>query len=338
MGSHTKDKKDKKSKKVAEAAVEEEEKKEEMVAEQPAGETSAEESTKASDPSPGGEEKTKKAKKPRSEYSVWVGNLPFSVTREDLEEFFKPCGGNITRINLPKKNNKIKGFAYVDFDTESAMTLAMAHSEQKIGRRAVLIKSASDFVKTGRPSRIDPKAAEEEEKDGGSEKKTKDKTKEKKMKKQKHDPSPTLFMGNLSYDVKKADLKTMFEQFGAIVGIRVATFEDNREKCKGFGYVDFKYTDDATKALMAMNGKKLKGRMMRIEYAGATATEKGRPWEKDLKKRTHDESGAPMEMATAEPDLKKARKMDTENTDNIAETKLMGVAVQFEGSKITFGE
>ncbi|KAJ1955231.1 Nucleolar protein 13, partial [Linderina pennispora] len=192
MGSHTKDKKDKKDKKKVEAVAEAA--KVEETTERPTSEAGAEESTNTSEPSAEGqEEKAKKTKKPRSEYSVWIGNLPFSVTREDIEEFFKPCGGNITRINLPKKNNKIRGFAYVDFDTENAMTLAMAHSEQKIGRRAVLIKNASDFVKTGRPSRIDPKATEAEaEAEEKGDKKPKSKAKDKKMKKQKHDPSPTL--------------------------------------------------------------------------------------------------------------------------------------------------
>ncbi|KAI8326122.1 hypothetical protein GQ54DRAFT_268528, partial [Martensiomyces pterosporus] len=204
-------------------------------------------------------EKSEKKEKKRSEWGVWIGNLPFSTTKEDIAEFFKPCGGTITRVNLPKKNGKISGFAYVDFDSESPMNLALAYSEQKIGGRAVLIKNANDFTKTGMPSRS-----------AGRDKKA--------PKRSKNDPSPTLFVGNLGFNTTKAALKAIFRPFGDIAGVRIATFEDNPEKCKGFAYIDFVYTDDATRAMASPDTKNIGGRRTRIEYAGELATRKGRPW------------------------------------------------------------
>ncbi|KAJ2030177.1 Nucleolar protein 13, partial [Coemansia sp. S2] len=101
----------------------------------------------------------KPASKKHSEWGVWIGNLPYSVTREEIIEFFKPCGGQVTRVNLPKKDGKIRGFAYVDFDSQAPVNLALAYSEQTISGRAVLIKSASDYAKTGMPSRVAPTIA-----------------------------------------------------------------------------------------------------------------------------------------------------------------------------------
>ncbi|KAJ1807217.1 Nucleolar protein 13, partial [Coemansia sp. RSA 2599] len=149
--------------------------------------------------------------------------------------------------------------------------------------------------------------------------------------------------------------------FGELVGVRVATFEDNPEKCKGFAYIDFKYTGDATRALKSPDLKQIKGRRVTIEYASEEATRKGRPWEFDPKykyantvnsnnpgKRVHDSGGnsyrstnyGRKESGNQGYDAnrsahKRARKLETEN---MAETKLQGLPVQFEGQKITFGE
>ncbi|KAJ2337572.1 Nucleolar protein 13 [Coemansia sp. RSA 2681] len=324
--------------------------------------TAKNEKSKKKKSSKGAKTGEKPASKKHSEWGVWIGNLPYSVTREDIIEFFKPCGGQVTRVNLPKKDGKTRGFAYVDFDSQAPVNLALAYSEQTMSGRAVLIKSASDYAKTGMPSRVAPTIASSAQK-GPNAKSGKPTARADKP------PSPSLFVGNLGFDVTKADLKAIFRQFGEIVGVRVATFEDNKEKCKGFAYIDFKYTDDATKALKSPEVKEIGGRRTRIEYAGEDATRKGRPWEFDPKTKNslvlggsaskngtkrarparnddngNSNSGAddsdvddtpPQFKLEMPPAQKKSRKL---KTDNMAETKLQGLPVEFEGQKITFGD
>ncbi|KAJ1722974.1 Nucleolar protein 13 [Coemansia erecta] len=236
----------------------------------------------------GGDKKPEPEPKVRSPYSIWIGNLPYTVTKDDIRKFFEPCGGEITRVNLPKKDGKICGFAHVDFNSAEPVNLALAYSEQKLGGRAVLIKDATDFTKTGAPSRVLPLAKEVNTPAGDKAKtpnaagaESKKGKKDASSFRSKNAPSPSLFVGNLSFDVKRRDLKALFKPFGELVGVRVATFEDNPEKCKGFAYIDFKYTDNATKAMQSSELKEIAGRRTRIEYAGEEATRKGRPWEFD---------------------------------------------------------
>ncbi|KAJ2607868.1 Nucleolar protein 13 [Coemansia sp. RSA 1365] len=273
-------------------------------------------------------------KSQRSEWGIWIGNLPYTITKDDIIEFLKSCKGTITRVNIPKKGGKVRGFAYVDFDSQEAVNMALAHSEQPLGGRAVLIKNASDFNKSGMPSRAVASVAETPKADG------------KKSKRVKNAPSPSLFVGNLGFETKKEDLKTAFRSFGELVGVRVATFEDNPEKCKGFAYIDFKYTDDATKALKSSELRQIGGRRARIEYAGEDATRKGRPWEFDPKtansyrmlkpgKRTINGTAGDEDSLSMENESKRSRKLETET---MAETKLQGLPVEYEGQKITFGD
>ncbi|KAJ2780154.1 Bifunctional purine biosynthesis protein PurH [Coemansia javaensis] len=285
---------------------------------------------------------TAKAEKKQSEWGVWIGNLAYDVSKDDITRFFAECGGAITRINLPRKGGKARGFAYVDFDTSEAVEAAVGLSEQMLGGRAVLIKSASDFEKTGKPSRAPPLRSEEEAAAEEEEQQQRAGAKKKGGRAQQQTPSPSLFVGNLGFEVTRADLRAIFRAFGALVGVRVATFEDNPEKCKGFAYIDFKYTDDATKALKSPEVRQIGGRRVRIEYAGDEATRKGRPWEFDPKTRhgystpragrraADGGSGGGGGAAAA-----KARRLETET---MAETKLQGLPVEFEGQKITFGD
>jgi len=51
--------------------------------------------------------------------SVYVGNLSYDVTREDLEEVFKEYG-TVSRVSLPtdRETGRPRGFAFVDMGAE----------------------------------------------------------------------------------------------------------------------------------------------------------------------------------------------------------------------------
>lgn len=200
---------------------------------------------------------TTKNKKQKSDYGVWIGNLSYETTKEDLKSFLitnsqknqtkdNSAGtsavikeDDILRINLPKKANKNKGYAYVDLRTEEQMNNVISLSESLLHGRNLLIKSSSSFQ--GRP--------EVSSKPGNS----------------KNPPSRVLFVGNLSFDTTEELLRTHFETFGDIVKIRMATFEDSG-KCKGFAFIDYRDETGPTEALKSKFAKKLVKRTLRLEY------------------------------------------------------------------------
>lgn len=52
--------------------------------------------------------------------SVFVGNLSYDVTREDLESVFSEYG-EISRVSLPtdRETGRVRGFAFVDMKAEA---------------------------------------------------------------------------------------------------------------------------------------------------------------------------------------------------------------------------
>ena len=159
------------------------------------------------------EEKPKKEQEKRSEHGIWVGNLPWSVSKEDLKSFLINQGpmdeASITRIHMPspddgKSANQVesrftrrqhnKGFAYVDFASAEDTNKAVALSEELLGGRRVLIKNNKSFE--GRPLVL----------------------KEDKAKKPEgKPPNKRIFLGNLRFDTTEESLKEHFEDRKSVV-------------------------------------------------------------------------------------------------------------------------
>ncbi|KAF7352416.1 hypothetical protein MVEN_01206100 [Mycena venus] len=228
--------------------------------------------------------------------SVWVGNLTFKTTPENLTEFFKEVG-EITRINMPTKapnapgaKAENRGYAYVDFTTPEAQKAAIAMSEQNLFGRKLLIKDGTDF--TGRPAvpGVDGAAAAS----GAPVPKTLSKTSQKILGSQKQPPAPTLFLGNLPFETTEQTILGLFEAHRVkkkaktedeekpegddkwIRKVRMGTFEDSG-KCKGFAFVDFTSIEHATSVLVNPKNHLLDGRKLVVEYASADAVRRGAP-------------------------------------------------------------
>lgn len=190
-----------------------------------------------------GDEEKKDEK--RSEFGAWIGNLPWTATKDSLRTFLVDNSDikseQITRVHMPPPTKPPnpnwtmkplnKGFAYVDFSDQLSMYAAIALTETKMDGRALLIKNAKSFE--GRPDK--PKAEE-----GAAE--------GKKGAKVANPPNKRVFVGNLSFDVTKQDLQQHFAQCGELEDTHMATFEDSG-KCKGYAWVTFGDVEAATSAV-----------------------------------------------------------------------------------------
>ncbi|KAI0702911.1 hypothetical protein BC835DRAFT_1263607 [Cytidiella melzeri] len=251
------------------------------------------------------------SKIPKRQNSVWVGNLSFKTTPDALRHFFNGVG-EITRVHMPMKMSAAgpgsrgavkenRGFAYVDFPTPEAKTIAITLSENHLDGRRLLIKDGDDFA--GRPSTsTDAAGAEGENKLSGQ-----TKTAQKILRSQKQPAGPTLFLGNLGFETTEQSIRGMLESHhlkkadaeqsataegntdepGAsskkwIRKIRMGTFEDTG-KCKGWAFVDFFTTDDATTALTNPKNHFLDGRKLVCEFASPEAVRRGGAGRRDDK-------------------------------------------------------
>jgi len=77
--------------------------------------------------------------------TVYVGNVSFEVTEDELRQAFGTCG-NISHIRIPKYQDtgKPRGFAYVSFDTEEAKENALQCNGMDFGGRPLRVQNTID--------------------------------------------------------------------------------------------------------------------------------------------------------------------------------------------------
>ncbi len=75
-----------------------------------------------------------------------------------------------------------------------------------------------------------------------------------------------LYVSNLSFHTTEDDLRKLFEVHGAVSSAKVITDRETG-RSRGFGFVEMDSTEDAQKAIKALNGKDLEGRSMSVNEA-----------------------------------------------------------------------
>ena len=92
--------------------------------------------------------------KPTAE-ALFVANLPYSMTDDQLAELFDPYGIVITfRVARDRETGESKGFGFVELATEKARNKAIAAVSGKvIDGRTIEVRQAKVPVKPARPKR-----------------------------------------------------------------------------------------------------------------------------------------------------------------------------------------
>ncbi|XP_067452838.1 nucleolin isoform X3 [Thunnus thynnus] len=172
---------------------------------------------------------SQEGKKERDARTLFVKNLPFSATTDDLREVFEDA----VDVRLPPgQNGSNRGIAYIEFKSEAEAEKMLEEAQgADVQGRSIMV----DFV--GEKSQKGAKV-------GGA-----------------ASASKTLVVNNLAFSATEEVLQSAFEK---AVSIRIPQ-KDGR--AKGFAFVEFESTEDAKEALDNLNNTEIEGRSIRLEYS-----------------------------------------------------------------------
>ena len=85
-----------------------------------------------------------------------------------------------------------------------------------------------------------------------------------------------LFIGNLSFQTTESDLRALFEPFGQITRVHLATDRETG-RARGFGFIEMANDAEAAKAIAALDGKDLGGRNIKVNEARPKERSAGAP-------------------------------------------------------------
>ena len=75
-----------------------------------------------------------------------------------------------------------------------------------------------------------------------------------------------LFVGGLNWKLRGKELREEFSRFWEVAFARVK-LDQETNKSKGFGFVEFVNPEDATRAQKEMDGQEIMGRAVKVDFA-----------------------------------------------------------------------
>ncbi len=75
-----------------------------------------------------------------------------------------------------------------------------------------------------------------------------------------------IYVGNMSYSTTEDQLRTKFEEFGAVEEVTIVTDRETGRP-RGFGFVTMTSSDEANAAISALNETDMDGRTVKVNEA-----------------------------------------------------------------------
>ncbi|WP_321438782.1 RNA-binding protein [uncultured Bacteroides sp.] len=75
-----------------------------------------------------------------------------------------------------------------------------------------------------------------------------------------------IYVGNLNYRVREADLQQIMEDYGTVASVKVI-MDRETGKSKGFGFIEMPNDEEAAKAIAELNGAEFEGRALVVKEA-----------------------------------------------------------------------
>jgi RNA recognition motif-containing protein len=75
-----------------------------------------------------------------------------------------------------------------------------------------------------------------------------------------------IYVGNLSYGMRDADLEKLFTQYGSVSESKIVMDRDSG-RSKGFGFVEMPNDSEGDEAIKQLDGKEIDGRNIKVNVA-----------------------------------------------------------------------
>jgi RNA recognition motif-containing protein len=78
--------------------------------------------------------------------------------------------------------------------------------------------------------------------------------------------SISIYVGNLSFESNEGDLKTLFEQYGAVDSAKIIS-DQFTGRSRGFGFVEMASREEGLTAIRELDSKDFNGRTLKVNEA-----------------------------------------------------------------------
>jgi len=193
-------------------------------------------------------------------HRVYVGNLPWSTSWQDLKDHFRQAGEPLYTTVFTDESGRSKGCGIVEFGTkEEAQKAIQTLNDSTIGDTGRMI-----FVREDREERPPPIARPDfrPRRAGGNLAAAAPSSNASSPPPRESAKGRQVFVGNLPYQMSWQDLKDAFRPAGNVIRADVLLLSNG--KSKGQGTVLFETKAEAVKAIELFDNTEIQGRVINV--------------------------------------------------------------------------
>lgn len=168
--------------------------------------------------------------------SLFVRNLSWSVTEQELQSLFESVGG-VKDVSIPqdRATGRPRGFAFVTMDSVESATQAIQQlNDTALGDRNIVVDYQDPNKSGGRkPNNVSEGSG--------------------------------LFLKGLPYNADEASLGDWLSTAGNVLNVSIPTDRETGD-VRGFAFIDMASTDDAANVISQLNGQAYNGQTLQIRY------------------------------------------------------------------------
>jgi len=174
---------------------------------------------------------------------LYVGNIPFDATGDDLRDAFRGVNIGLVNVTIPPdaSGRRNRGYAFVEVESGRAAMEALDSTELRLHGRQFVVNEAHPL-------------AEKDER-------------RKETDLPRVDLSERLYLGNLPYSANEATVQSLFESHGLHPLEIYLAFDRQAGRSKGFAFAAMASIEEAARAIGALNGSIVDGRSIVVRPA-----------------------------------------------------------------------
>jgi len=201
---------------------------------------------------------------------VYVGNLSYRTTSEELKAYFLTvCSGVTSAEVISYPNGRSKGCGLVEFKSPSEAEKAIKElNNTELASRKIFIREdreekgfqggTNNKNITKKPINRQPERRIYNYNNNNN--RNYQPRDQKQDSRKKNTDGSNLYVGNLPYATQDQDLKSLFEDFGEVVKAEVSL--DRNGRSKGFGIVKMNNIEEANAAIVGLNEHEFQSRKL----------------------------------------------------------------------------
>ncbi len=187
---------------------------------------------------------------------LFVGNLPPRLCFPELEDLFTPFGALLSaELMTDPTTGRSRGFGFIEMEsTEAAQAAISSLNGSVVDGQALSVKEAKparDMMQPrGGVERPAPMSTSTDRPSSASGKAW----------------GVRLFVGNLPYTARAAELEKLFAEAGKVVSVSLVTDRVTGQS-KGFAFIDMGSREEAAAAIKRFDGREALGRILKVNEA-----------------------------------------------------------------------